>query len=73
MNDSGLLIEESGLEADAEGCVHILVSNPTEETQRISAGVNIGQIGHSVEACPDELLENIGVTNEAESGQVNGG
>ena len=70
MKDSGLLTEESVLETDAEGCVHILVSNPTVETQRISAGVNIGQVGHFVEACPDKLLESIGVTDEAESGQV---
>ena len=69
MADTGLKIEESVVQPDDEGCVHLLVQNPSRDTHKLSIGTPVGQLESCVEISPGELVND--ETNEEPVGLVN--
>ena len=69
MADTGLKIEESVVQPDDEGCVHLLVQNPSRDTHKLSIGTPVGQLEPCVEISPGELVND--ETNEEPVGLVN--
>ena len=57
MTNTGLQIEESVLQPDDEGYVHLLVQNPSCKTHKLSAGASVGQVEPYVKVSPGELVD----------------
>ena len=57
MIDTGLQIEESVLQPDDEGYVHLLVQNHSHKTHKLPAGTPVGQIEPYIEVSPGELVD----------------
>ena len=69
MANTSLKIKTSVVVPDSEGCVHLLVQNPTCNTFKSPIGVPVGQVELCIEISPEELVEN--ETNEEPVGLVN--
>ena len=69
MADTGLRIEESMIQPDNEGCVHLLVQNPSRDTHKLSIRAPMGRLEPCAEISPGELVDD--EMNEEPVGLVN--
>ena len=76
MAGTGLQMQESLIQPDCKGYVHLLVKNPSHKTHKLSVGMAVGQLEPCVEVSPGELVDNesskepMGLVNQVQDDNV---